>query len=195
MPAGTSKDVVMIGGPNGAGKTTWAYRRLSPTLGIREFVNADEIARGISPLDPEASAIGAGRLMLDRLNELIDAGDSFAFETTCSGRGHARLLERCRTEGYRITLIFLWLPSADVALARVARRVGRGGHRIPDEVVMRRYSAGLRNMRDLYVPLADIALIYDNSDERGDLIASRQLNRPFEVHDEIRWALIEEAIQ
>jgi predicted ABC-type ATPase len=195
MPAGTSKDVVMIGGPNGAGKTTWAYRRLSPTLGIREFVNADEIARGISPLDPEASAIGAGRLMLDRLNELIDAGDSFAFETTCSGRGHARLLERCRTEGYRITLIFLWLPSADVALARVARRVGRGGHRIPDEVVMRRYSAGLRNMRDLYVPLADIALIYDNSDERGDLIASRQLNRPFEVHDEIRWALIEEAIR
>jgi predicted ABC-type ATPase len=195
MPAGTSKDVVMIGGPNGAGKTTWAYRRLSPTLGIREFVNADEIARGISPLDPEASAIGAGRLMLDRLNELIDAGDSFAFETTCSGRGHARLLERCRTEGYRITLIFLWLPSADVALARVARRVGRGGHRIPDEVVMRRYSAGLRNMRDLYVPLADIALIYDNSDERGDLIGSRQLNRPFEVHDEIRWALIEEAIR
>jgi predicted ABC-type ATPase len=195
MPAGTIKDVVMIGGPNGAGKTTWAYRRLSPTLGIREFVNADEIARGISPLDPEASAIAAGRLMLDRLNELIDTGDSFAFETTCSGRGHARLLERCRTEGYRITLIFFWLPSADVALARVARRVGRGGHRIPDEVVMRRYSAGLRNMRDLYVPLADIALIYDNSDERGDLIASRQLNRPFEVHDKIRWALIEEAIR
>ena len=185
----------MIGGPNGAGKTTWAYRRLNPTLEIREFVNADEIARGISPLDPEASAIAAGRLMLDRLNELVDGGNSFAFETTCSGRGHARLLERCRVAGYRITFIFLWLPSADMALSRVARRVSRGGHRIPDEVVRRRYSAGLRNMRDLYVPLADIALIYDNSDEKGDLIASRQLNRPFEIHDKIRWALIEEAIR
>jgi len=190
-----SKDVVMIGGPNGAGKTTWAYRRLSPTLEIREFVNADEIARGISPLDPEASAVAAGRLMLDRLSELVDGGNSFAFETTCSGRGHARLLERCRAVGYRITFIFLWLPSAEMALSRVARRVSQGGHRIPDEVVVRRYSAGLRNMRDLYVPLADMALIYDNTNERGDLIASRQLNGPFEVHDRIRWASIEEAIR
>ncbi len=190
-----SKDVVMIGGPNGAGKTTWAYRRLNATLEIREFVNADEIARGISPLDPEASAIEAGRLMLDRLSELVDTGSSFAFETTCAGRGHARLLERCGAAGYRITFIFLWLPSADVALSRVARRVSRGGHRIPDDVVRRRYKAGLRNARDLYVPLADIALIYDNSDDEGKLIASRQLNGPFEVHDKDRWALIEQAMR
>jgi predicted ABC-type ATPase len=123
-------DVVVIGGPNGAGKTTWAYRRLSSTLEIREFVNADEIARGLSPLNPDASAIAAGRLMLNRLNELVDSGVNFAFETTCSGRGHSVFLKRCRTKGYRITLIFLWLPSSDVAVERVARRVSRGGHRI-----------------------------------------------------------------
>jgi predicted ABC-type ATPase len=195
MQAERKKDVVVIGGPNGAGKTTWAYRRLDPTVKIREFVNADEIARGISPLDPEASAIAAGRLMLDRLNELVSAGHSFAFETTCSGRGHVRLLKQCRTVGYQITLIFLWLPSADVALSRVARRISRGGHRIPDEVVVRRYSAGLRNMCHLYVPLADRALIYDNSDNSTVLIASRRLNEQFVVHDRARWALIEEASQ
>jgi predicted ABC-type ATPase len=132
------KDVVVVGGPNGEGKTTWAYRRLPSTLDIREFVNADEIARGISPLDPEASALAAGRLMIERLNELLSAGHSFAFETTCSGLGHVRLLQRCRAAGYRITLIFLWLPSANIALSRVARRVSRGGHRIPNEVIVRR---------------------------------------------------------
>jgi predicted ABC-type ATPase len=194
MPS-AQKHVVMIGGPNGAGKTTWAYRRLDPTLGIRDFVNADEIARGISPLDPEASAVAAGRVMLDRLDELVNAGHSFAFETTCSGRGHARLLERCRSNGYLITFIFLWLPSAEVALSRVARRISRGGHRIPDDVVVRRYRAGLRNMRNLYVPLADRALIYDNSDDSTVLIASRRLNEQLMIHDKDRWALIEEVLR
>src|SRR6266849_2284083 len=110
MQGERKKDVVMIGGPNGAGKTTWAYRRLAATFEIREFVNADEIARGINPLDPEASALAAGRLMIDRLDELVSAGNSFAFETTCSGRAHVRLLEKCRAVGYRITFVFLWLP-------------------------------------------------------------------------------------
>src|SRR5436309_12247804 len=117
-----TKDVVVIGGPNGAGKTSWVLRWLPDILPIREFVNADEIARGLSPLDPESAALPAGRAMLHRLDELVAAGHTFAFETTCSGRGHARFLERCRTAGYRITLVFLWLPSADAALARVARR-------------------------------------------------------------------------
>ena len=127
MPAAQTKEVIVIGGPNGAGKTTWAYRRLHQTLELREFVNADEIAHGIPPLDPEAGAIAAARLMIQRLNELVAAGESFAFETTCSGRGHARLLERSRAAGYRIVLLFLWLPTVDLALARVARRVSQGG--------------------------------------------------------------------
>jgi predicted ABC-type ATPase len=193
MPAGQTKDVVVIGGPNGAGKTTWARRRLLETLDIREFVNADEIARGMSPLDPEASALVAGRLMIERLNELVSAESSFAFETTCSGRGYVRLLKRCRAVGYQTTLIFLWLPSAEVALARVARRVSQGGHRIPDDVVIRRYSAGLRNMRHIYLPLADWAFIYDNSDEAGILIAAHRANAPLVIHDDGRWRQIEEA--
>jgi predicted ABC-type ATPase len=186
-----TKDVVVIGGPNGAGKTTRAYRSLAPILEIREFVNADEIARGLSPFNPEAGAIPAGRVMLNRLNELVEAGGSFAFETTCSGLGHARFLRRCRSVGYRITLIFLWLPSADMAISRVARRVSRGGHRIPADVVARRYSAGIRNMRDIYLPLADAAFVHDNSDGDGILIAERRGTTPLVVHDAKRWMQIE----
>src|SRR5712691_4165619 len=144
MQSNLTKHAVVVGGPNGAGKTSWAAKHLPATLNIREFVNADEIARGLSPLDPDSSIVAAGRVMLDRLDALVGAGDSFAFETTCTSRRHLRLLKRCRAVGYRVTLVFLWLPSADVALARVARRVRQGGHHIPDDVVVRRYSVGLR---------------------------------------------------
>jgi predicted ABC-type ATPase len=188
-----TKSVVMVGGPNGAGKTTWAVRNLPRMLGINEFVNADEIARGLTPLNPESVAYDAGRLMLARLRELVEGGVSFAFETTCSGRAHAGFLERCRAEGYRVHLIYLWLPSADVAVSRVAKRVAQGGHGIPPDVIVRRYSLGLRNMRDLYLPLADTAHIYDNSDIGGLLIASRRDGAPLVVHDELRWNMILEA--
>jgi predicted ABC-type ATPase len=187
-----TRDVVIVGGPNGAGKTTWAVKHLSAALNIREFVNADEISRGLSPLDPEASALAAGRLMLERLDALVDAGASFAFETTCAGRGHVKLLNRCRGAGYFITLVFLWLPSGETAQTRVAQRITQGGHRIPNDVILRRYAAGLRNMRHLYLPLADMALIYDNSDRSDLLIASRQMNSPLIVHDQARWSRIEE---
>jgi predicted ABC-type ATPase len=187
MTGERKKHVVMIGGPNGAGKTSWAYRQLPATLSITEFVNADEIARGLSPLDPEGSALSAGRLMFARLNDLVEGEHSFAFETTCSGRGHVRLLQDCRGRGYLITVIFLWLPSAQTAIERVARRVQQGGHRIPDEVVIRRYSAGIRNMRDIYLPLADEAFIYDNSDGSGVLIAERRETTQLIVHDRELW--------
>lgn len=131
--------------------------------------------------------------MIARLNELIAAGHNFAFETTCSGRGHVRFLEKCRASGYRVTLVFLWLPSTEVALARVARRISQGGHRIPDDIIGRRYALGLRNMRYLYLPLADIALIYDNSDDSNTLIAAQHLAGPFMIHDQERWSQIEEA--
>jgi predicted ABC-type ATPase len=185
-------DVLMVGGPNGAGKTSWATRSLS-ALGIREFVNADEIARGLSPLDPDAGAIAAGRVMIERLNVLVRSGESFAFETTCAGLRHVRLLKTCRSAGYRTTLIFLWLPSSDAAVARVARRVHEGGHRIPIEVIKRRYDSGLRTMRHKYLALADMAHIYDNSDGAGILIASRQMDGQLVIHDEVRWSQIEEA--
>jgi predicted ABC-type ATPase len=187
------KDVVMIGGPNGAGKTTAAATLLPRMLNIREFVNADEIARGLSPFNPEGIALAAGRLMIERMYELIRGGQSFAFETTCSGRGHVRTLLKCREAGYRLTSIFLWLTSPKVALMRVARRVAQGGHRIPDKVVIRRYAAGLKNLQQFYLPIADIAYIYDNTDRGGVLIAERQPGSPLVVRDDRRWKLILEA--
>jgi predicted ABC-type ATPase len=187
------KDVIVIGGPNGAGKTTAAADLLPATLSIREFVNADEIARGLSPFNPAGASVPAGRFMLERIHALARAGQSFAFETTCAGRGHIRLLQACRNAGYRITLIFLWLPSARAAMARVAQRVKEGGHDIPDEVVIRRYSAGLYNMRHRYIAVADAALIYDNSNAMRGLIAEREAPAPLVIRDQARWKLIEEA--
>lgn len=187
------KEAVILGGPNGAGKTTTASRLLPQRLEILEFVNADEIARGLSPFNPEGNALAAGRLMLARIQDLIRQNVSFAFETTCAGRNHVKLLQQCRLEGYRLTLIFLWLPSPVLALERVARRVAEGGHAIPPEVVIRRYKSGLRNMRHLYLPLVDVALIYDNTDAAGRLIARKHSDVEFIVYDHARWNLIEEA--
>jgi predicted ABC-type ATPase len=187
------KDLVILGGPNGAGKTTAAARLLPADLNIREFVNADEIARGLSPFNPEGSAIPAGRLMIRRIRDLAKTGESFAFETTCAGRSHLRLLQFCRDIGYRLTLVFLWLSSAEAAVARVARRVDEGGHSIPKNVIVRRYYAGLRNMRHFYLPAVDIASIFDNSEGAGSLIAERQAGGHLIIHDKVRWAMIEEA--
>jgi predicted ABC-type ATPase len=190
MTARHTKDVIMIGGPNGAGKTTTAATVLPTMLGIREFVNADEIAHGLSPFNPEGSARAAGKLMIERMHKLVRGGKSFAFETTCSGRGHAQTLLKSKAVGYRVTLIFLWLPSPTVALMRVARRVAQGGHWVPDDVVIRRYAAGLRNLKQLYLPIADIAYIYDNTDRGGVLIAERQPGMALVVRDDRRWKLI-----
>ena len=186
------KEVIVIGGPNGAGKTTAAADLLPLHLHISEFVNADEIARGLSPFNPDGTAVAAGRLMLDRIRYLIEANKSFSFETTCAARGHIRTLETCRAAGYLLTLLFLWLPSPEMALARVARRVAEGGHHIPNDVVRRRYAAGLRNMRHLYLPLVDTVLVYDNSDTGGILIAERRPGTPLVIHDAKRWRRIEE---
>lgn len=186
------KDVVILGGPNGAGKTT-AAKALLPEIGIGEFVNADEIARGLSPYDAERAAVAAGRSMLERIRGLIAQGTSFAFETTCSGRTYLRLLQACKADGWQIALLFLWLPSPDMALARVARRVREGGHAIPEDVVVRRYRSGLSNMLRLYLPLADEASIYDNSDAGRVLIAERRSGSDLAVHDAGRWDAIERA--
>jgi predicted ABC-type ATPase len=186
-------DLVILGGPNGAGKTTAAQNVLRRELGLREFVNADEIARGLSPFNPEGVALSAGRLMLDRMQTLIRERESFAFETTCAGTTHVRLLQQCKAAGWRVTLIFLWLPDPQAAVERVARRVRVGGHRIPDDVIVRRYWAGLAKMRQLYLPLADVAVIFDNSDGPLILIAERTPDGAFVVYDGPRWAAIERA--
>jgi predicted ABC-type ATPase len=187
------KDIVIIGGPNGAGKSSSMPAIVPHRLDIREFVNADEIARGLSPFNPTGPAIAAGRLMVQRIKALVRSGESFALETTCSGRAHAHWLRECKALGWRVTLLFLWLPTSQAALDRVAKRVSEGGHAIPRDVVIRRWKAGAANMRDIYLPLSDIAMIYDNSDAGRVLVAERTLEVPLVVYDTARWAMIEEA--
>jgi predicted ABC-type ATPase len=189
------KDIIIIGGPNGAGKTSAAQELVPRELNIREFVNADEIARGLSPFNPEGVAIAAGRLMIERMKALVGSGESFAFEMTCAGRAYAPWLRECQASGWRVLFLFLWLPTPQVAIERVARRVREGGHAIPNDVVIRRWKTGLVNMRNLYLPLSDGAQIHDNSDGIRILIAERTPDAPLVVHDAARWAMIEKALQ
>ena len=159
--------VVILAGPIAAGKSTVAPALLYGALAVNEFVNADVIARGLSAFDPESAAIAAGRVMLARLRELADQRVSFAFETTLASRSFAPWLRDLRASGYEIHFLFLWLPSADFALDRVAGRVRAGGHDVPAETVRRRYRAGLRNFFSLYEPLASTTwAVYDSSGPR-----------------------------
>jgi predicted ABC-type ATPase len=187
------KELVILGGPNGAGKTTAAQVVVPRKLSIPEFINVDEIARGLSPFNPDGAAVAAGRLMLKRMRTLASGQQSFAIETTCSGKGHLKFLQSCRNRGWRITPVFLWLPSPEMAIARVERRVSAGGHGVPSDVIVRRYWAGLRNMRAFYLPLADVAAIYDNAGEEPVLIAERVPKSDLVVYDGVRWHQIEKA--
>lgn len=192
--ADATRHIVVIGGPNGAGKTTASNRILPAVIGTHEhFLNADEIARELSPSNPDDAAVAAGRLLLERIDACIRSGANFAFETTCAGRAYIQRLRLCRSRGYQVGLIFLWLPSPEIALARVAQRVANGGHGIPREVVIRRHAAGLRNMRHSYLPLADSALVYDNSERGRVLIAEKPPDASLIIHDPTRWRMIEEA--
>ena len=182
--------LIILAGPNGAGKSTVAPVLLHGALAVNEFVNADVIARGLSAFDPESVAIAAGRVMLARLHELADQRLSFAFETTLASRSFAPWLRNLKASGYEIHLLFLWLPSADFALDRVAERVRAGGHDVPAETVRRRYRAGLRNFFQLYEPLASSWRLYDGSGPEPRLVAARLEEQPARVYDERVWAAV-----
>jgi predicted ABC-type ATPase len=188
-------DLVVIGGPNGAGKTTAAKVAIPQNLGITEFVNADEIARGLSPFAPDSAAVAAARLMLVRMRLLAQGKRSFAIESTCSGKGHIKFIRRCKLEGWRVTLVFLWLSSPQIAIERVAKRVADGGHTIDEATIIRRYWAGLRNLPAHYLPLADVAAIYDNGGDSPILVAQRTPEVELIVFDGARWEAIERAAQ
>jgi predicted ABC-type ATPase len=180
--------VVVIAGPNGAGKSTTATGLLQGALSVREFVNADTIAQGISVFRPESVAMAAGRVMLARLRALAAAHVSFAFETTLASRSFARWLRQLRTQGYKVHLEFLSLASADLAVARVATRVREGGHDVPEEVIRRRFTFGLANFFSLYQPIADSWQVLENADLDGPrLIAFKQPGRMIEIRDEAAW--------
>ncbi len=165
-------NLYIIAGCNGAGKTTASFTVLPEMLGCREFVNADEIAAGLSPFNPEGVAIQAGRLMIERVIHLLKEGETFAFETTLATRSYVKLIQQARKRGYFVTLLFFALSTPEQAVARVAKRVTMGGHNIPTDVILRRYDAGLSNLFQLYMPVCDSWSLYDNSDCPAVHIAS-----------------------
>jgi predicted ABC-type ATPase len=169
--------IIIIAGPNGAGKTTFAREYLLKEAHCPDFVNVDLIAAGLSPFDPDRAAIRAGRIMLGEIERRVRKGESFAFETTLSGHVYARMIPQWRTQGYQVRLIFLSLPSPEIAIARVATRVAQGGHNVASAVVRRRFDAGLRNFRDVYMRLVDHWWWYDNSGTSLRLISEGGLSR------------------
>ena len=168
-------NVVIVAGPNGSGKSTAAPSLLRDYLGIMEFVNADTIAEGLSSFRSDAVALQAGRIMLRRVRELAAQRIDFAFETTLASRSFAPWVNELRQSGYRAHLLFLWLPSPDMAVARVAARVQQGGHNVPEMTVRRRYESGLRNFFQVYTPVVDTWLLFDNSSPGGHKLIARQM--------------------
>lgn len=181
------KNLYIIAGCNGAGKTTASFTILPEILNCKEFVNADEIAKGLSPFQPEKVAIEAGRIMLHRINELLDADENFAFETTLATKSYRSKILIAKDKGYNITLIYFWLQSIELAIERVKSRVLEGGHDIDNDVIKRRYINGIRNLFDIYIPIIDDVMIFDNSEGVHDLIATKPLSSELIVLNEIKY--------
>ena len=180
------KHLYIISGPNGAGKTTASYSVLPKILHCREYVNADEIARGLSPFNPESVAIEAGRLMLGRIAELLRRNESFSIETTLATRSYFRLIEKAHHEGYEVTLLYFWQ-----AIERVAERVSKGGHSIPRDVIVRRYYEGIDNLFRIYMPMVDTWIMVDNSITPRDIIATGGCNQELVIGNEVKYKTME----
>ncbi len=184
--------IIAVAGPNGAGKSTTAPALLKGALKVSEFVNADLIAQELSPSNPEMSAIKAGRIMLKRMHQLADKRVNFAFESTMASRSFTQWITGLRKKGYLFHLVFLWLPSQELAINRVAERVRTGGHNVPEETIKRRYRTGLQNFFRLYRPIADTWYFYDNSIKVPELIAYGSKTYKPVVNDKELWHNITE---
>jgi predicted ABC-type ATPase len=189
---GDVPNLIVIAGPNGAGKSTAAEVLLGDYLGIADFVNADSIARGLSRFGAESVAISAGKIMLQRIRELAAGETDFAFETTLASRTFAPWIAELRTRGYVFHLHFLWLPDAELCIHRVAGRVAQGGHAVPPDLVRRRYRSGLRNLIELYLPLADVWQVYNNSGPNRSLVVEGSAGHVSVVYDPDAWVRIRE---
>jgi predicted ABC-type ATPase len=189
-----SKKILMVAGPNGAGKTTLTQRLIVNSSMLYEFINVDDIARSLAPIHPESMALTSSKLMIKRLKELLDSNKSFAFETTASGTNYLRHLKSAQSKGYEINLTFLWLANPEQAIKRVAQRVRQGGHHVAEEVIIRRYYLGLKNLIKYYVPLANSVLVMDSSSEESveRIIARKNRNDFLDVLDKDIWRKIEE---
>ena len=180
------KRLYIISGCNGAGKTTASYTILPEMLDCNEFVNADEIAKGLSPFNPNKVAIKAGRLMLTRIDELLENGVDFAFETTLATRSYVNTVKKAQEKGYLVTVLYFWLNSPELAVERVRIRVKEGGHNIPEKTIRRRYDLGISNMFNLYIPIADYWMFIDNSKTPFEILAEGQGEKEA-VKNEMIW--------
>jgi len=182
----------IIAGCNGAGKTTASYTILPEILNCKEFVNADEIAKGLSPFQPEKVAIEAGRIMLNRIDNLLHNNERFAFETTLATRTYVKLIQKAQSKSYTVTLLYFWLNSVDLAVERVKHRVSTGGHNISKDIILRRYNLGLENLSKLYLPICDDWLIIDNSETPMQIIAEKVKDGEINIYDNSIYAKITE---
>lgn len=189
------RHLYIISGPNGAGKTTASYTVLPKILQCKEFVNADEIARGLSPFNPESVAIEAGRLMLKRISELLQRKESFSIETTLSTRSYFRLVEKAHSQGYDVTLLYFWLKSPQQAIERVAERVAKGGHDIPKDIIVRRYWEGLDNLFKIYMPIVDTWILVNNSETPRSIVATGGKDQTTIIKDNKHFKTIEEYVK
>lgn len=162
--------IIIIAGPNGAGKTTFAKTFLPQEAQCLRFINADLIAAGLSPFAPDTAAFKAGRLMIDEIDDCVSKKQSFAFETTLSGQTYAKRIRHWQNLGYHVSLFFLSLPSPEAAIARVSERVRQGGHDIPENVIRRRFTAGMHNFEAVYKNRVDSWVLFDNLGENSVLL-------------------------
>lgn len=184
------KKLYIIAGCNGAGKTTASFTILPEILDCKEFVNADEIAKGLSPFQPEKVSFEAGRIMLNRINGLLSENETFAFETTLSTKSYKSKIIEAKEKGYRVTLLFFWLQSIELAKERVKMRVSEGGHNIEPEIIERRYTRGIKNLFDIYLPIVDGALIFDNSEGKHKLLADKQIDGLLNINNQEKFNLL-----
>ncbi len=185
-----NRNAYIIAGPNGSGKTIFAKMFLPEYVRCVNFVNADLIAQGLAPFEPRAAAIKAGKLVLQQIREYADRGADFAFETTLSGKSYVSLLTDLKAKGYSLHLFFLWIPTPELAIARIKDRVAEGGHYVPAEDVRRRFVRGISNFFALYEPLLDSWMLFDNSKAKPVLISKRR-NGHREVVNEELFAIVQ----
>ena len=189
-----NKSVYIIAGPNGSGKTTFARMFLPDYANCPNFVNADLIAQGLAPFEPRSAAIKAGKLVLRQIDEFAAKGVNFAFETTLSGTSYARLIKELKAKEYVVHLFYLWIPNTELAIQRIKDRVAEGGHYVPAEDVRRRFYRGINNFFNIYEPLLDSWMIFDNSMTRPVLIAKRKNGRE-EVLDSVSFSSIKKQLR
>ena len=183
--------VIVLGGVNGAGKTTASRSLLANTLRVMTFVNADVIAQGLSGFNPEAAAIRAGRIMLEQLDDLAAQRANFAFETTLAGRAYAGWLDSLRGRGYDVDLFYFWLADVETAVARVATRVAKGGHDVPEKTIRQRYPRSIRNLFHLYLPVVTTWKVYDNNVAGSPVLLAEGGRGVAEtVYDAATWSLV-----